>query len=306
MLAILLCACATALAAGQTESLPEASEIESRILSARQKLERGELLIDVTETLLKATGRLPNAPVTFHVWFDGDRFRHDYYHTSLKGNPVREIRCRTKDKFAIAAFENNASEAQALTITDIAPNDRANPRNNVVDPRGLGMAGCPATGLLDRRMNELIGKNDRKDVLVTSQYWKGVESFVVQCTLSSGCRLTIQTVPSWDYNVVRIAGEIELQGKRLTQTLESDISFVKSSGVWFPSKCVSERREGDVLVERVVDKITVKSLNQRIDPVAFTLAGMNLKPGTPISTPPNLSDKYWDGQQIVERPLRKR
>ncbi|MCA9165866.1 MAG: hypothetical protein KDA62_22920, partial [Planctomycetales bacterium] len=72
-----------------------------------------------------------------------------------------------------------------------------------------------------------------------------------------------------------------------------------------PSKCIIEHSINGKLASEEVIQIEVKSINQVIPPAVFTLAGMGIPPGTPISEtngvlPIGSKEKVWDGEQIVE------
>ena len=104
------------------------------------------------------------------------------------------------------------------------------------------------------------------------------------------------------YSVVRMEEEFRGGGTQYVDSVDLQIRKHEKSGVWFPvSQHYQRVEDGSRVTCEEHLKITVLSLNEPLEPVVFTPAGMNVRPGTPVMFIPEQGTGHhvWDGNKIV-------
>lgn len=296
-----------------TETLPSAADIEARILSARKRIVRGELVIDAHDV------KGACSPSVYHIWFDGDALRADRRCKPRFGEPLREILCKHCPRHGewIVFHEHDSDKtAVALSMSHIKPN-KSQTWFQGLDPRGIGLV----PGMIDdcamRGPDFLFTRADRRNLAVSAETWKGKNAYRVSYNTPFGAAVQYWTVPDWDYNIVKIHTAIDLKvvgfpdlrgDEQCVDTLETQVAQVKPGGPWFPKVCTYLREMKGQLESRQVAKIEIKSLGEPIDRRNFDLPGMDLPPGLLVMTDdamPEKTVKQWNGKELVEYDAQK-
>ncbi len=291
-----------ALLAAQPVPVPPVEELEARILNARKRVIRGELVIDARDV----GGRAKPTPKEFHVWFDGDKFRHDCRLQSQEGGPLRRIRCRNCPT-AGQHIRYNDEPAKTGGVNAVQVTRMKDPNHawfEVLDPRGLGLVPSYVDALAGRRMDYLLGRPDRKNLSVSLQTWKGQDCYRIDFELRPKVMAQVWMVPAWGDNVVRVQlSGVTKAGTSLVDTVDTEVARAGVDGVWFPKVCTYTRMMGGELEARQVAKIEAISLNRPIDPRVFTLSGMDLPAPIPVlsdNPDPRKPVVAWDGKRLVD------
>lgn len=293
----------------QATPMPTVEELETRIINARKQVTRGELILDAQDV----GGRSNPIPREFHVWFDGNKLRHDCRRQSPQGTPLRQIRCRncptTNGYIRYDHEPNKTGGVNTVQVTRIKDKEQQNHWFDVLDPRGLGLVPSYVDALINRRMDDLLGRPDRKDLVVSRQTWKGQECFRIDFELHPKVTVQVWAVPAWGDSVVKV----QLTGFTkvgtplvevpLVDTVDTEVARTGADGIWFPKVCTYVRTINGELETRQVAKIEVKSLNRPIDPKVFDLAGMDLPAPIPVRTDAATTKTpvmAWDGAKLTD------
>jgi hypothetical protein len=285
----------------QAVPLPTVEELETRVLTARKRIVRGELVIDARDV----GGRKAPPPTEHRLWFDGDKRRDDCRKQAREGWPLREIRCRNcpTANNSIRYDDEPAKTSGVNSVQMLPMKDPNNEWYDVLDARGLGLVPRSVAGLARDRMDNLLGRPDRTNLRVSSQTWKGQQCYRIDFDLPKRVTGEVWVVPAWGDSVVKVQIAGVPGGQTLVDTVETEVAPVGADGVWFPTVCTYTRLLGGELEYRQVAKIEVKSLNQPIDPRVFTLAGMDLPSPIPVITQKSTPEKpvaMWDGTKLVD------
>ncbi len=109
------------------------------------------------------------------------------------------------------------------------------------------------------------------------------------------------------YNLLSRKIKATAGGTSIIESVKSELPSVSDSGIWFPSKVSYRREENGKEVTSEQLTIRLSHLNKPIAPKLFTLAGMDILPGTGINENPPSTHKQqvWDGHEIkvIEPPL---
>ncbi len=173
----------------------------------------------------------------------------------------------------------------------------------------LGFVPNSVAALGKYRLDFLFGRPDRSGLTVTQEMWKGQDCYRIVFKTERGPTAQIWIVPAWGGSVVKVqlSGQTKagkpLIATPLIETVETEVAPAGPGGIWFPRVCTYTRTLGGELEKRQVAKVEVVSINQPIDPRAFSLAGMDLPARTPVVTGqanPKKAILSWDGEKLVD------
>jgi hypothetical protein len=171
------------------------------------------------------------------------------------------------------------------------------------DPRGLGHgsrrgpAGSPLRGMLTAsnvqyKTVEQVEYAGEKAVLVTGTY------------LQTGSEHRCWLVPDKGCSVIRLewSGTLRANGeRRLAVLIENQLAQDAVSGVWFPKRSRSRTYTLGVLDTDQETTVELAELNRPLDDSAFTLAGLKLEPGTPVSDNVSGEQLFWSGTDLSKQ-----
>ena len=295
------------LAEDRFEDGPSAMDVEKRALERRQSLRSGRLQVLVSHWSAGGGGQRVVASLEFQIHFDGDQLRFDGMHTvpyPEGGTPGTRITSK------IVA----SPERWIYHSDDVGPDDRRQSvvmgkpelmesvKIGVFHPLRLGFVPTNATVLHAFRSEDFLGRPDRSKSSLETVVTDAGESFEIEYERLDGVIVRYTIAPSYDYSVTKAETESIHPSEgivvdRITNTLRQ----WPSGQVWFPERIDFERTVAGEVVEGETIEIVDAEFNTNVAPEIFTLAGMNIPPGTGIlEHPPHPGgSREWNGQEIV-------
>ncbi|HKI35552.1 MAG TPA: hypothetical protein VKA46_27090 [Gemmataceae bacterium] len=289
---------------------PAVTEVEKAVVAARQSIRKGKVSWDLKRT--RPTGEVI-LDATQTQWFDldtGKRRSDVITRTPMKGaaegqGPVRHIEgfnCERPDYYLDyfdMRLEKGVTGVQLKPLTA----ERKKGATELCDPRLLGLRPDSQLGLHHYQLESALDFPGREKPAIRRDRWKDTDCWVISFQTARGNSIEYWVAPSQGYNVVRAVTEATVTGKRLRGVLEVELAQDKKSGLWFPQRCVHEQSlEGKPGVATVVVNVTEASLNEPVDDEVFSLAGMNIRPGTLIEGElPNGKSEVWEwtGEKVA-------
>jgi hypothetical protein len=108
----------------------------------------------------------------------------------------------------------------------------------------------------------------------------------------------VQIAPSKGYSALRI--EIRSPNGEYYEYTDLKVQEYKKTGIWYPFYSKLERYENNELTLSEEMDIEVISINEPIDDKYFSVASLNVPPGTMVADPELGSGNYvWDGKEVV-------
>jgi hypothetical protein len=285
---------AIALAPGAGWAAPltpaEVREVEDRVLAARRAIRTCELVI-VCRYADPAGKALPARDYDLHVWWDGLRTRIDRALRPADPAPDRWVDCWQceRDGFRLCHHPDQR-QPQLLGTSAFAPITPADgPAERPPDPRTLGLIPFPFLCCYDKPLDTLIGRPGRTNLRGDRTGEGEREVVTIEFDASPTLRGRARVEPAKGHAVTQVEWvAVGPDRKTLTGTwtLETEYKEVPRTRVWFPAAFTYTDTAGGKETERHRGTVTVASLNERLDPKTFTLAGMGLPPGTVITNVP--------------------
>lgn len=178
---------------------------------------------------------------------------------------------------------------------------KPNPRQAAPDPRLIGIAPETFANLVYFNLNAILARPDRQRSTVTEEDQSGERCWKVEYERRDGIIVSLWFNPARGGGVVRSELRSGARGE-IRDSLDSEVVKEPGSGVWFPASCRYQRTVDDKVVQEEELRVQVIQFNQRVDPITFTLAGMNIPPDTPVlRQPKNEPGLTWDGTKVVRR-----
>lgn len=286
---------------------PSVAEIEQAILKRRRSIQRG---IVSFETKISRSNSDLDVDRFTTIWFnyDKNKIRSDVVnHWKNRDEPIfRHIQCYNCERpnyyvdYEIRPLKNGSV---AMTLAPISDESKKQ-LDQIIDPRMLGLVALPSGMLRHHHFETVLNSTNRDKPKLRRDRWKGLDCWVISFHNQRGTYFEYWVVPSHGYNVTRNIVKSRPASKvtRIT-TVETEAAPVGSSGLWFPRTCTCETVRNGKLIEKEVLRITKISLNEPIDNKVFTLAGMDIAPGTTIAgKQPNGQPHAWTwtGTSIVD------
>ncbi len=191
----------------------------------------------------------------------------------------------------------------SITLAPLTDGIRKEFLTEIFDPRMLGLGAIESTGLRLYHFETVLNSVNRDKPKLHRDRWKEADCWVISFHKNNGVYYELWIVPSHGYNVARIISESHPNGKPYRVTVETEAAPVGNSGLWFPRTCTCESVSDGELIQKEELRMTKISLNEPIDDKVFTLAGMGIKPGTPIAGKlPNGEPHVWTwtGTSVVD------
>jgi hypothetical protein len=284
---------------------PSAAEVERRALEHRRSIRSAHVVCK--QKTYDAGAASPDRERVTTIWYDGMRIRADILLSYQKGAPPhREVDClgcERPDHYV--AYGEQKVEGGVLALECRPVDKRRPPTLRVIDPRLIGMAPDSSPNLRKYHLESFLGRADRSPPTVEASNWKGEKVWRVSYSDFKNVQYRIWIVPDYGYGVTRIEAEWNASGKHFLDSIESEYSQVGTMGFWFPTRCIYERIANEKPVEKEVMDIEFVSINEPVDPGAFQLSGMNIRPNTPITGihGPRGEELIWDGNELVPEVL---
>jgi hypothetical protein len=287
---------------------PSVADIEAAVLAERKSIRRGKLSLKANYTTPKGSR---DHERTQTLWFDleRDRFRSD---TATRNNgedggkpPPRHVQCLNCERpnYYVDYWEIRTADSVASVELKPLNAELRKMATEIFDPRLLGL--WPGVyGLAHHHsLEEALGRPDREKPELRRERWKDLDCWVISYRDLRGTHIELWVAPSQGYSVVRCLAEGNASGKANRGVLETEYAPVGNSGLWYPRSWVYEGLFDGKPLDKEVGHVTELSFNEPLDDKVFTLAGMNIAPGTGIvGQEPNGQYKSldWTGEAIID------
>lgn len=305
------------------EPPPSAAELEA--LAARRAIKSA--VVEIESKMFAPTGEV-TWESTRKLWLSGDNRRQDWRQQRVAApapgeedapragkEPPKGRIVRPGDPKRILTCYSGGDFIHWTELPDGVPPVALNLRKGEagkefkgetpLDPRWLGMAPIDVGNLLHYgAVDSLVGNPKRTKVTETKDTWEGKPAVRVRFehTKVGTAMIEVWIVPEWGHSVVRVSESDDKE--KVEQWVENKVALDKSSKLWFPISCVVGRTKEGKKTREEESTITVKSLNEPVDPKVFELAGMDLPVGTPVINFAEGGSYVWNGKELVraERP----
>ncbi|MDR1477820.1 MAG: hypothetical protein LBJ00_02645 [Planctomycetaceae bacterium] len=175
-------------------------------------------------------------------------------------------------------------------------------------PIDIRVLGFSASGILfERQVTDILGSTDSLRFCgdphathkeVNDDILDGTPCKKTIWKLSQYRSVTTWIAPTMGYAPIRM--DFNDEASKIYYKTNVQLSQYKESGIWFPVNSVFEEYEDGKLLLRETVKVNVVSLNEKLDAITFTLRGLAIPKGWPVSYLDKDDANYvWDGQNIV-------
>jgi hypothetical protein len=196
----------------------------------------------------------------------------------------------------------------AVAMSDVSTEEgRRSARGQAVyrvDPRRIGIIPGPMASLHSMALEDLLVHPDRRESSVEEGREGGAPVWRVKYVRRDGGVVTLRIDAGRGYSVIDSSVEaVGPSGNTITDRIVSELEQYGPDGIWLPSTTTYTRQIGDRTVETAVYGVNRAEFNTPVDPKTFTLAGMDIPPGTMVrETPPTTrGTRYWDGNELKTR-----
>lgn len=279
-------------------SIEEIADLDRRALDARRSITSWDLRIETRSEAHTETGVRIGVLVDDYVSTGKKTFVSRLHHHVAP--EYKEVYCRNcfQDGFTFtySGYENGKNNSGSMS-----PNQQDADRSSMLatqDPRLLGFllhefpSNNPA-----RSIDFFVGRKDRKDVAGVWDTVDGQPCVRISYQFRPGATVTYWIAPALGHSVIQIDS---LGEKWLTRTTLRPKRH-EASGVWFPDYVESVTKEKDKLTRQTTSTVTVRTINQAIDPSRFDVSAFGLPVGTTISRmPPDGKSRFWTGTELVD------
>lgn len=225
------------------------------------------------------------------IYFKGQR-RHAY----RANNEVFLLDGYTTEKQPLVASLKDAADTEAISQAFL------------IDPRVLGMCCAPLSVLHHYGIDQVIGNPQRVSSSEELLQLPEGPASLITVEQPSGLVTRAWIVPSMGYGVVRLETDFDKDGHTSRARLVLGLEKVPDTETWFPARWEFEQIIDGITKYLESATIQVKSLNVKLPPDTFTLAGVDVPAGWPISDMRGDGRQFiWDGKQLIsaEQPLQQ-
>lgn len=279
-------------------------EVEAKVLANRRAIKSGRVILES-----KVREGDFSTEYSWTIYFTGKEIRQDTKRRygvvpkGAAGPDYTEITCFGNDRH-ISYSDQIMPDGGTMVLAIRDPRKmQVEAAFEVVDPRILGMA--PFDCQLSSRMFHLdsfIGAPNRENLSLTHDVEGGIDCVKIEFKPPAFNVVRVWIAPTKGYNVVRMEQEFKDGATSYIDSVDLEIEKHEKSGIWFPvSQHYQRVNDGHRVTREERLKVTVFSLNEPVDPVVFTPASMNVRPGTAVIYFPEkgTSQYVWDGSKIV-------
>lgn len=287
-------------------AVPTVEDVERRALAARQSIRSGYFHYRIRTEEHVADGRTVTGD--WKVWLDGTKHRVDIVEDNpnlTRFNRARHVGCRNCEQ---PGHTLNYIEIPNVGAT-LRPTGRGVMDTNaeMIDPRVVGYAAAFMNTLARVRVDHLVGRHNRGEPTIAPAADRP-NCWLISYPLIDRVpqvRVSIWIDPTKGYNVVKAQSTEGPPGPRLVTTGTSEL-VVGPSGLWYPKSYLYERTVEGKLTEREVTEVVEARVNDPVPAEVFTLRGVGMRDGTPVSMPNEARDSgvWQDGRLVPEREYR--
>jgi hypothetical protein len=196
------------------------------------------------------------------------------------------------------------------TAVSVVPATRyKNPRtlSRVLNVQALGMDSGGVNLLHIAHVESLLNRADRIGPTVHDEQRNGMDTWRIDYRLKIENQKTEPSIalwiaPSQGFGVVGIEVRFERNGKHYKTVIDSQLKKYPLGEIWYPSKVVRLVKKEDEVQSHQVILVEEARFGHQIDDAAFSLGGLDLKPGREAvdSTVDKPRAKIWDGEKLVD------
>ncbi len=294
-----------------------------RIESAHMVLtEKTAARIDGKEALLELESGL-HGLVRTNILIEGAFQRFDRAMRGVKiiapdGQSLRPVGNDGMIETRTVLTPNDYISYMSTQMQGAAPNTvRTGPRNeaapvesNCFDVRTMGLIPMPPSLWHSTPVEQFYGVAERLNSTVVREEVDGIATIKSSYSRADGKQVAIWVVPEMDHCALQ--AELKVPMRNLGLRIYRVRSALKeyAGQIWFPTSVEYTCRAGDEVVEHEVLTVDEAEFNIKVDPAAFTLAGLDVTPGAHVvGLPTNLAPtgvKVWDGEKLDDTESAKR
>lgn len=137
--------------------------------------------------------------------------------------------------------------------------------------------------------------------------FEGQATWLIKYVTFEGLYVQMWIAPDQGYGLVHAETRIDspngLNGL-LVFTVTSTLKRYPDGDIWYPARVENQSAIAGKLNQKQIVEVEQAKFNMKVDPETFTLAGLGLEAGRPISDRRgNGHAQVWDGKQAVEVEL---
>lgn len=281
----------------------EVSEVEQLALANRKAIRSGQ--VDILAIVTNRDGD-PVRKNEYWIEFENDKLRFDEFvsqklddASGLSGFKMQNIRTAEGH-----LFHRDAEHAGINTaVTKVSPEDmkEADSGSSLFDPRLLGFVTARCVNLYAFNFESFVGNPQRVDVSVVPEEFDGRNVLRVEYSRSDGAKSSIWIDPDRGHCVVRGETTSTFESDVFLERFDCELKQYGSDGIWFPETIRFEQFFNGVLSQGEIATVRAAKFNFDVNDDRFTLATMNIPPGTPIADSaqnPN-GTQMWNGTKLV-------
>lgn len=273
--------------------LPTVAELVAKLHAPREGITQYEIVIDARQAAGSARPHLER------FWRDGTRYRTDHLDDFVDGASRRKIdctNCPTLGQFFAVDYDRVFDRAKTATLG--VPADRQQLLGDtMLRIEDLGATCEPLVGVTLRGIEWWLDRKEWTVKQVERARWNNLPAYKIVLGApnhpsKATCEVTL--LPDRGFAAVSVRSTSDAGGKKIVTTSDSDLGQVM--GIWLPKSCVYKQFIDGKLTKSLVQKVEYVRLREAPDPKCFTLAGMDLIPGTLVGT--DKGTMKWDGTQL--------
>jgi hypothetical protein len=274
-------------------------EIEKKSISYRlENIKQGYVRMHVTE-------ENPTTETVFEITFDAHNVRQ-VRRCRLRGEPHWLMeKIIVTPKIYIAVHQNvDITAVQINPVTNLK-----SPREHygVLNIQALGMTPNGASRLHLDHVESLMNRSDRTPPKIQKDNHEGLDTWRIDYEIKTleregESKASLWVAPSQGYSVVGYYHYADQDGKRYSTTINTQMKQYPEKNVWYPYRLIKTLKEDDRILNRQEVIVEEARFGGPIDENAFTLAGLDLRPGQEVldSTSWVPWAKIWDGKKLVD------
>ncbi len=278
-------------------------ELETKVLDARRRIVSYEIEFAYEVHAAPTSGG--GGSGRSHSYLSVDRWRADSTRITGPMAGTRFVEVSTPKEYLQTSADDQPEKFRSSAVARRADEMSHIPQNAKLDLRWLGIYIVRSGALHAAVPTAILSNPARTETTVETVVLDGVECQLVRITMKKGQKVAYWISPSEQYAVKRAEIASTAGGRFWESRIEATGQVHQPSGIWFPTRCKYRQQiDGQLESEEVVD-VRVISLNEKIPDETFTLAGMNLPVGLPVTDSRGVGDPLtmkWDGTQLVPRP----
>ena len=279
------------------DALPSVEEVERKVLNYRESIDTGHVVFNA----ITSDNSNESQRMRYTVTFDRDLIRFSWV-GGVKGTdgwgPPHVTTIAENEYFS------NYPPPVSVTIDFKSRVPKIREHYQVLDPRALGMDVNSLSSIPTRGLVGLVNRADRSKPEISNADFEGQATWLIKYVTFGGQYVQIWIAPDQGYGLVHAETKFDSPRGLLHFSVTSKLKKYSEGDIWFPSRIENRSTiDGKPNAQQIVE-VEQAEFNAKVDPETFTLAGLGLEVGRPISDRRgNGHAQVWDGKQAVEVTL---